>query len=95
MALLRLNPFFGDSNHELSTITQSVGPDRSLAKVFVSQLQQRWQKDTLELKPDLLSILVGVNDHGRGVPMEDLGRSSSLDKITHCSLDDFLFFGSG
>ncbi len=61
----------------------------------VSQLQQRWQKDTLELKPDLLSILVGVNDHGRGVPLEDLGRSSSLDKITHCSLDDFLFFGSG
>ena len=27
-------------------------------------LEKRWQKDTLELKPDMLSILIGVNDGG-------------------------------
>ena len=33
-------------------------------------LEKRWQKDTLDLKPDLLSILIGVNDNGKNVPME-------------------------
>src|SRR3954465_6595950 len=27
----------------------------------VRELQKRWEKDTLELKPDVLSILIGVN----------------------------------
>ena len=45
--------------------------NRGISGNTVSQLQQRWQKDTLELKPDLLSILIGVNDHGRGVALED------------------------
>ena len=35
----------------------------------VLDLEKRWQKDTLDLKPDVLSILVGVNDR-RGVPMD-------------------------
>ena len=33
-------------------------------------LEKRWQKDTLDLKPDILSILIGVNDKGKGVPMD-------------------------
>jgi lysophospholipase L1-like esterase len=37
----------------------------------VDDLAKRWQKDTLDLKPDILSILVGVNDHGRNVPMDE------------------------
>jgi lysophospholipase L1-like esterase len=34
----------------------------------VPQLAARWEKDTIALKPDVLSILIGVNDywHGRG-----------------------------
>lgn len=28
----------------------------------VTDLAERWQKDTLDLKPDILSILVGIND---------------------------------
>ncbi len=45
-------------------------PDRNLTlynrgisgnKVF--QLANRWQKDCLDLKPDVLSILIGVNDY--------------------------------
>ena len=45
--------------------------NRGISGNTVAQLQQRWQKDTLELKPDLLSILMGVNDHGRGVPLDE------------------------
>jgi lysophospholipase L1-like esterase len=36
----------------------------------VLDLEKRWQKDTLDLKPDLLSILIGVNDDGRNVSFE-------------------------
>ncbi len=44
-------------------------PDRSL-KIYnrgisgnkVFQLQERWQKDCLDLQPDVISILIGVND---------------------------------
>ena len=37
----------------------------------VLDLEKRWQKDTLDLKPDVLSILIGVNDNGRGVPLDE------------------------
>jgi lysophospholipase L1-like esterase len=30
----------------------------------VESLAARWQQDTLDLKPDVLSILVGINDQG-------------------------------
>ena len=33
----------------------------------VSQLRARWQKDAIEIKPDLLSILIGTNDIGQGL----------------------------
>jgi lysophospholipase L1-like esterase len=33
-------------------------------------LEKRWQNDTLDLKPHLLSVLIGVNDNGRGVPLD-------------------------
>jgi lysophospholipase L1-like esterase len=36
----------------------------------VLDLEKRWQKDTLDLKPDILSILIGANDKGKGVPMD-------------------------
>jgi len=41
----------------------------------VRELQKRWEKDTLELKPDLLSILIGVNDESHGVPLDDYERT--------------------
>ena len=43
-------------NHNLQCYNRGVGGD----KVF--QLADRWNQDCLQLKPDLLSILVGVND---------------------------------
>jgi lysophospholipase L1-like esterase len=44
--------------------------NRGVSGNSVLDLQQRWQKDTLDLKPDVLSILIGVNDDGKGVTLE-------------------------
>lgn len=44
--------------------------NRGISGNTVLDLEKRWQKDTLDLKPDVLSILIGVNDKGRGVPLE-------------------------
>jgi lysophospholipase L1-like esterase len=44
--------------------------NRGISGNTVNDLQQRWQKDNLDLKPDVLSILIGVNDSGRGVPLD-------------------------
>jgi lysophospholipase L1-like esterase len=38
--------------------------NRGISGNRVSDLAARWQGDTLDLKPDVLSILVGVNDTG-------------------------------
>ena len=36
--------------------------NRGISGNKVTDLEARWQKDTLDLKPDVLSILVGIND---------------------------------
>jgi lysophospholipase L1-like esterase len=43
--------------------------NRGVSGNTVLDLEKRWQKDTLDLKPDVLSILIGVNDRGRRVPL--------------------------
>ncbi len=37
--------------------------NRGISGNKVYQLAERWQKDCLELKPDIVSILIGVNDY--------------------------------
>lgn len=44
--------------------------NRGVSGNTVLDLQRRWQKDTLDLKPDLLSIMIGVNDEGKRVPLD-------------------------
>ena len=44
--------------------------NRGVSGNTVLDLENRWQKDTLDLKPDVLSILIGVNDEGRGIPLD-------------------------
>ncbi|MGA2620126.1 MAG: SGNH/GDSL hydrolase family protein [Thermoguttaceae bacterium] len=39
--------------------------NRGVSGNTVLDLEKRWQKDTLDLKPDVLSILIGVNDSAR------------------------------
>lgn len=40
--------------------------NRGMSGHRVGDLKQRWQKDAIDMQPDLLSILVGVNDVSRG-----------------------------
>jgi lysophospholipase L1-like esterase len=44
--------------------------NRGVSGNTVLDLEKRWEKDAIGLKPDVLSILVGVNDKGKGVPFE-------------------------
>jgi len=44
--------------------------NRGISGNTSADLAARWQVDTLDLKPDILSILVGINDVGR-VSVED------------------------
>ena len=45
--------------------------NRGVSGNTVHDLARRWQKDTLDLKPDVLSILIGVNDNSKGVSIEE------------------------
>lgn len=63
--------------------------NRGVSGNTVRELRDRWQKDAIEMKPDLLSILIGTNDVARGVHKEafeadyrailDASRSSNPD----------------
>jgi lysophospholipase L1-like esterase len=44
--------------------------NRGISGNTASELAFRWQTDTLDLKPDILSILVGINDAARQVPLD-------------------------
>ncbi len=51
----------------------------------VWQLRKRWQKDAVDMKPDLLSILIGTNDIGQGL-------RKPKDKITPAAFEaDYRF----
>jgi lysophospholipase L1-like esterase len=58
---------FGDELAERHLVFMN----RGISGNKVSDLTRRWQKDTLDLKPDLLSILIGVNDYNFGVTAAD------------------------
>ena len=53
--------------------------NRGVSGNTVLNLETRWAKDTLALKPDLLSVMIGVNDNGKGVPLE--AYEAAYDKI--------------
>src|ERR1700733_13272899 len=44
--------------------------NRGVSGNTVLDLQKRWATDTLKLEPDVLSILIGINDQSHGVPLE-------------------------
>ncbi|WP_186755985.1 SGNH/GDSL hydrolase family protein [Echinicola salinicaeni] len=47
--------------------------NRGISGNTVTDLQGRWSKDALDLKPDLLSVLVGINDAGQHVRNPEKG----------------------
>ena len=46
--------------------------NRGMSGHKVGDLRKRWQKDAIEMKPDLLSVLIGVNDVGRNLKGVDV-----------------------
>ena len=44
--------------------------NRGVSGNKVTDLAERWTKETLDLKPDVLSILIGVNDHSANLPLD-------------------------
>jgi lysophospholipase L1-like esterase len=46
--------------------------NRGMSGHTVGDLRKRWQKDALDMKPDLLSVLIGVNDVGRNAAGVDV-----------------------
>ena len=49
--------------------------NRAISGNTVMNLVSRWQADTLDLKPDVLSILVGINDSSRQTPFDEFEKS--------------------
>jgi lysophospholipase L1-like esterase len=49
--------------------------NRGVSGNKVSDLAARWQGDALDLKPDLLSILVGINDQNANTPPEQFEKT--------------------
>lgn len=45
--------------------------NRGISGHTVADLAKRWQADTIDLKPDVLSILIGINDLNKGVSAQD------------------------
>ena len=45
--------------------------NRGVSGNTVRDLKARWTRDTLELKPDLLSVMVGVNDSSKKLPLDE------------------------
>lgn len=59
------------AERDLTFINRGIGGNR------VGDLRQRWQTDVLNLKPDVLSILVGVND----ALAKDAGSAEEFERI--------------
>jgi lysophospholipase L1-like esterase len=79
-----------DPNHILGhgyvfLISASFGaalPERKLAFLnrgvsgnTAGDLSKRWLNDTIKLKPDIVSILIGVNDHSAGLSVEEFEKT--------------------
>jgi lysophospholipase L1-like esterase len=54
--------------------------NRGISGHRVKDLQGRWQKDCLDLKPDVISILIGINDTWRRYDSNDPTSSAEFEK---------------
>jgi lysophospholipase L1-like esterase len=44
--------------------------NRGISGNTVLDLEKRWKKDMIDLKPDMLSVLIGVNDYTTKIPLD-------------------------
>ncbi len=54
--------------------------NRGISGNKVYQLRERWEKDCLALQPDVLSILIGVNDHWHSLGGEYKGTAADYER---------------
>ncbi len=62
--------------------------NRGISGNKVPDLQQRWATDTLDLKPDVLSILIGVNDFWHTLTHGYTGTVQDYEQQYNALLDD-------
>ncbi len=65
---------------------QLVFINRGISGNTVAGLANRWQADALDLKPDILSILIGINDASRHTPLDEWEKG--YDKLLADSVAD-------
>jgi lysophospholipase L1-like esterase len=61
--------------------------NRGISGNTIPDLASRWEKDTLALKPDVLSILVGVNDTALALKQEDAEATRNYEQGYRSLLD--------
>ena len=64
--------------------------NRGVSGNKVTDLSARWKKDTLDLKPDILSILIGVNDSGNALNAKPPQTIDDFEKVYDQILQDAL-----
>ncbi|WP_414838821.1 GDSL-type esterase/lipase family protein [Carnobacterium sp. TMP28] len=60
---------------ELTFLNRGISGDK------VTDLANRWKEDCLELQPDIISILVGINDAWHNIDKEKVSIQESVDKF--------------
>ncbi|MBE0342687.1 lysophospholipase [Paenibacillus sp. 28ISP30-2] len=70
------------------TATQPEFVNRGISGDRVSDLYARWNEDTFSLKPNLLSILIGVNDAWRIVEQEPSGVTDRFERAYRHILEE-------
>jgi lysophospholipase L1-like esterase len=59
--------------------------NRGVSGNTVANLCKRWEKDAIEITPDLLSVLIGTNDVGSGVPAPCANQAGTAILAVHIS----------
>lgn len=72
--------------------------NRGISGNTITDLAKRWQTDTIDLKPDILSILVGINDTASVIQQKNIVTAEQYEELyrslltqTHEQLPDCMF----
>lgn len=60
--------------------------NRGISGNTITDLAKRWQTDTLDLKPDVLSILIGINDTDSVVRQQNIVTTEQYEEVYHSLL---------
>lgn len=57
--------------------------NRGISGNKVDDLEKRWQKDCIDLEPDIVSILIGINDTWHRVGQRNFGTEAAFRQFEH------------